>query len=386
MEDNLKILKMKLSDTKIKQDLFKKKLEETLKKKINLGITNKSIGFIQSTINFFKSEFFKFMYKYLFFLVIFTLCFYVIYSINNSTNNKVIIYENKVFHYLVIFLIIIFINDIFQTPQENIFRFIILIILSLIASYNSIKLINKVNTTPFLKSLIVIASCIIITLITLTIFYLVFKRNNQFSSYNLMNEFNKTIGKNYVFMIFIYIYILFYSAVYNLLNKNTNLTDILCPTITGTVLLLFVFSFFIFIAIKIKLINKIQILNSFIAFISIFIFIVLLNLYIFLNCLNNVCIEHTDEIHNSTTERLTLLIFFALFIILWLDDTRTWHQLGSIFFIIASVIMILTMFYYSTIYPNISVLSFWLFIEWMIIIFRQKDNSKNSFHYSFMNV
>ena len=65
MEDNLKILKMKLSDTKIKQDLFKKKLEETLKKKINLGITNKSIGFIQSTINFFKSEFFKFMYKYL---------------------------------------------------------------------------------------------------------------------------------------------------------------------------------------------------------------------------------------------------------------------------------------------------------------------------------
>ena len=235
MEDNLKILKMKLSDTKIKQDLFKKKLEETLKKKINLGITNKSIGFIQSTINFFKSEFFKFMYKYLFFLVIFTLCFYVIYSINNSTNNKVIIYENKVFHYLVIFLIIIFINDIFQTPQENIFRFIILIILSLIASYNSIKLINKVNTTPFLKSLIVIASCIIITLITLTIFYLVFKRNNQFSSYNLMNEFNKTIGKNYVFMIFIYIYILFYSAVYNLLNKNTNLTDILCPTITGTV-------------------------------------------------------------------------------------------------------------------------------------------------------
>ena len=390
MEENLKILKMRLSDTKNKKENLKKNLEELLKKKsktmTDLGITNGSSGFIQTTINFFKSEFFNFMYKYLFFLVIFTLCFYVLNNVDKSTNIKLIIYENKIFHYLVIFFIIIFMNDIFQTPQENIFKFIILILLSLVASYYSIKLVDKANTTHFLKGLLVIASCIIIAIISLILFYYIFKKTNPFSSYNLMKEFNKTLSKNYKFMIFIFIYILFYYKVYHVFNRNTRLSDILCPTITGTVLLFFVFCYFIFIAIKIKLLNQLQILNSFIAFISILIFIVILNLFIFINSLENICTEPNEEVHNLTTERLTLLIFLALFIILWLDDTRTWHQIGSIFFIIASVIMMLTMFYYSTIYPSISLLSFWLFIEWMIIVFRQKDNSKNSFHYSFMSV
>jgi phosphatidylglycerophosphate synthase len=136
-----------------------------------------------------------------------------------------------------------------------------------------------------------------------------------------------------------------------------------------------------------KIINKIQILNSFIALLSIVFFIVILKLYIFLTSLNTVCTVPNQVAENSNnTGKITILILFSLFIILWLDDTRTWHQLGSILFIIATVVTLVSMFYYSTIYPSLSILSFWLFIEWMIIMFRQKENSKNSFHYSFMNV
>ena len=83
---------------------------------------------------------------------------------------------------------------------------------------------------------------------------------------------------------------------------------------------------------------------------------------------------------------VTLLIIASIFTILWLDDTRNWKQIGSIFFVVVSIITLYCMFYYSVAYPSTGMMSFWLFIEWLIIVFYRKENSKNSIHYSFMKV
>jgi hypothetical protein len=393
MEDKFNILKLKEALYNEKQKNYEERLKKAISVKsrleIDFGRKDKQIGFKQSIINFFKSEYFEFMMKYLFFMIVFTLCFYVLFHINNNTDNKVILYETKIFYYAVVFLILIIINDLIEVPQENLFYFVLLIFLSLVSCYYAIELLNKYNHSSFnKKGLLVIGSSAIIGIITIIIFSVGFKLRNKFSAYNLMHSFNKAISKNLAFIIFILIYVYFYHIVYRISNWKNKLSDILSPTILGSVLLFFVFCFFVFIAIKMKIINKIQILNSFIAFLSIVFFIGILNLYIFTNSLNSVCVQPvSNKVDNSNnTERLNILIFISLFIILWLRDTRTWHQIGSILFILASCIALLTMFYYSTIYPSIALLSFWLFIEWMIIIFNNKENSKNSFHHSFMNV
>jgi hypothetical protein len=403
MEDNLKILKLQKDFFVDKKKYFEDKIKNLSDKKLKLeidgGIKTPNIGFKQSIINFFKSEFFGFIKRYLFFMILFTLCFYILFHVNSTTKNNMIITENKIFFYLVVIFIMIIINDLMEINQEYLFKFTFLILISLIISYYAMTYIYKLNinhnndkNTRYseygIKGIIVTLSTIFISIITIIIFYFQFKKKHDFASFNLMNSFNKAINKNYIFVIFIFIYVYFYSRIYYHLSWNNSLTDIICPTVLGSVLLFFLFCFFIFMALKMKIINQLQILNSFIAFYSILFFIIISNLYIFTNSLNSVCTEATHETieQSNNSERLILLIIFALIIILWLDDSRDWHQIGSIFFIIATIITLLTMFYYSTIYPTISIPAFWLFIEWMIIIFRRKENSKNSFHYSFMNV
>jgi hypothetical protein len=102
-----------------------------------------------------------------------------------------------------------------------------------------------------------------------------------------------------------------------------------------------------------------------------------------MNSLSTIC--HTDNPDQSNNKEIVIiLMFISIFIILWLRDSRNWHRNGSIAFIFASIITFYTMFYYSIYHPNISLLSLWLFIEWLIIFFKKKENSKNSIHFSFM--
>ena len=79
-------------------------------------------------------------------------------------------------------------------------------------------------------------------------------------------------------------------------------------------------------------------------------------------------------------------IKISIFIILWYDDSRNWHALGSLLFIIATIFGLYCFFYYSMSHPNLTLLGLWFFIEWLIIIFYRKQNSKNAIHFSFMQI
>jgi len=49
-------------------------------------------------------------------------------------------------------------------------------------------------------------------------------------------------------------------------------------------------------------------------------------------------------------------------------------------YIIISIITFASLFYYSTKYPSTGFISLWLFIEWIILWFKNGHNAKNSFH------
>lgn len=169
-----------------------------------------------------------------------------------------------------------------------------------------------------------------------------------------------------------------------MLDYNTNLSTILQPAILGILLIFFIFCMIIYISLKMKLINKNQILNTFLALTSILSFLGLMVLYTFMSSLSTICIDSNDKSTESKNENISILIIIAIIFILWYDDERNWHQIGSILFILITIFTFYVMFIYSVNHPSIGLLSLWLFIEWCIILFKRKENIKNSWHYSFM--
>lgn len=348
-------------------------------------------GLLQTIKNVLNSSYFIFIKNYLYFIIIFTICFYTLIYISNTTKNNIIQIETKIFIYLLIIFLFVVINDIISSPQEDLTKFIIIILFSLLIIYVSFYIIDKYYSNEGYLSRIykILGISIIVFIIFTIIIYFQFQQKDANKAYNLYQTFNIGINKNYYFMLFVTLYIFIYKIIDYYTNWNSNLSDILSPTILGGFLLFFIFCILIFMSLKMKIINNKQILNSLLAFLGITIFLGFVYLFIFMKSLNTICTDKTDnqngdEKNDSKKEIIINLIIISLIIILWLDDSRNWHQMGSLLFIFATIITFLGMFYYSRLYPSTSLLSFWLFIEWIIIIFRRRENSKNSIHYSFM--
>lgn len=376
-----------------KQIIDEKILEKSKKSYIPLdnnlsGGINTNGGLIQKIKNFFNSNYYIFMKNYLYFIILFSITFYILLYISNTSKNSIIIGETKIFFYLLIIFLFIVINDIMSTPQEDLNKFILLILLSLIIIYICGYFINKYYSNEgfndrFKKILLII---IFVFIIFSIIIYFEYQRKNPNIAYNLYQNFNSGFNKNFNFLIFFTFYIFIYKLVDYYTNWNSELTNILSPTILGGFLLFFIFCILIFLALKMKIINNRQILNSFLALFAITILLGFVYVYIFMKSLNTICEEGKEYSQENEwkIEILINLIIISIIIILWLDDSRNWHQMGSLLFVFATIIMFISMFYYSSIYPSISLLSFWLFIEWIIILYRRKENTKNSMHFSFM--
>lgn len=332
---------------------------------------------------FMKTDLYYFIKNYLYFIVMFCIIFYIILYINHTTKNNIVIIETKIFMYLGISFLFIIISDILETPLESLKKFLLIIILSLILVYISNYLIEYYYKNNNFNTKIILALTISLVISLISIIYI----NYTFDSKNksqLFNCFNYGVNKNFNFLMFLTIYLYIYKYIFSIFNTNTNLSDIITPSILGILLIFFLFCLIIYICLKLKIINRIQILNSYIALLAIFTFLSISCIHIFMSSLSTICTTNETIANIDEQERVCLLLFISIMIILWLDDTRNWHQIGSILFLIITVFTLYCIFYYATLHPSTSLLSTWLFIEWLIIIFYKKENSKNSLHYSFM--
>jgi phosphatidylglycerophosphate synthase len=136
-----------------------------------------------------------------------------------------------------------------------------------------------------------------------------------------------------------------------------------------------------------KLINKKEILNTFIALLTIIFFLGILYFYVLMSSLKTFCSkDNLDKKSMNEGERVFIGIIISIIIILWYDDSRNWHQIGSILFILVTIFAFYCMFYYSVSHPSFATISMYFFVEWLILFFYRKENSKNAIHFSFMTV
>ena len=349
---------------------------------------SEKISALNTIKNFFKTDFYFFIKNYLYFIVLFTICFYILLYVNKNAKSKSELVITKIFFYLLIIFLFMIISDILETPLELQQKFILIIFSSLIFTYIINLLIEHFyKDKSFYSNLLrVFVGSLIIYVSTVISVYFTFQKKNADIAMNLYNSFNYAIGKNLSFLIFIFIYLFVYQTSFmNLTKLNSSLSSIICPAVLGFLLILFIFIFIIYIANKMKIINKFQYLNTFIALSAIFVFLSLNYAHIFLSSLSTICKEKVNTQSVDNEERYSILLLISIFIILWYDDTRNWHTQGSILFVLASLFGLYCMFYYSTKHPSLGLLSFWFFIEWIIIIFYKKQNSRNSLHFSFMD-
>lgn len=343
-------------------------------------------SFMEKIHEFIKSDFYFFIKYYLYFIILFSIIFYILLYINHNTTNGIVIVETKVFFYIGIFFLFLIINDILDTPLESLKQFLLIIMISLIFVYIVNYLIEYYYKDKrfFHKILIAISLTLVIFILTVIYIYFTFEKNTKDIASKIFSAFNYGVNKNLNFLIFLTIYLYIYKHYFDAYNLNTNLTDILSSSILGIMLIFFIFCLIIYVCLKLKIINRVQVLNSFIALSAIFIYLSLICIKIFMSSLTTICTTSETESSQHEQEKVILLILGSIFAVLWLDDTRNWHQIGSIIFVIITLFTFFCLFYYAKIHPGTWLLSLWLFIEWLILIFYKKENSKNSLHYSFM--
>jgi len=224
-----------LKNIYIQNNLYKLIGGEEVKKSFFQGIK-------EGISTFQKSDFYIFFKNYFYFVILFTLCFYVILYVNSNTKNKTIIVETKVFFYICIMLLFIIVNDILETPLESLQPFLLSIIYSLIFIYAFSHIITYYykGELYFSKFKLIMITSLIIFLSTSTYLYYSYQVKNPKLAIELFSSFTYSLNKNFTFLAFLTIYLIIYRSVFISLDWNSNLTDILAPTVLGGLLIFFV--------------------------------------------------------------------------------------------------------------------------------------------------
>jgi len=371
---------------------------------------------ISKFTKFKSSEFFNFIKKFFYFIVLISICFYLVIYIRNNTQNNTILIESKVMFYMIIIFLYFIISDILETPQESMKKFLLIIILSVIISYFcNYYIITKYNLnaniqmdsskigdqklnqeisdkanqlvseeiTYYRKLLISFLVTTGIFLITSIVIFFTFNNENLFVQSKLYETFCNAINKNQNYLIFFAIYFFIITQIFRIYNINTHLTDILNPCIIGGFLIFFIFCFIIFLCAKYKIISNTQYLNTFIILSSLLVYFIIYGVYVFMGSLNEICTINEDQNKLYMEEIYNILVILSILIILWYDDSREWKWIGYFLFLVVSIFNLVSFFYLNNLFPNSSLITYWLMIEWLIILFSKRE-SKNSMHYVFM--
>jgi len=337
-----------------------------------------------------SSEYKEFFWNYLYYFIFLSICFYILFKLMKKSNNGTVNLELKIMLYIIIAYIFMVIFDIMAEPEKCIDRFFYLLLFTILMTILITYLI--IHFYPecgyLLKMLMIIAFIIILVLVVCGAIYYLFEVScTDNTNHVIYDLFNKSYKNNSSFLIFMIILLWIFNALFDSFSGDTNLSDFITPCILGTVMILFIFSFIIYLCEKLGVIRKAEYLNTFIVLSSLAFFLLIVLLYFFIDSIYTICKNNRDDRPKDTTgniEGISILTIVVIFMILWYDDSRNWHQSGYILFILITLYMAFIVFNYSPKHPEIGLLSTWLFIEWLILISYRSTDSKNSFNYAFM--
>ena len=238
----------------------KDKVTTYFKKSETKNDIQKEKGFFQKIKDFFKTDFYFFFKNYLYFIVLFSICFYLLLYVNNSSRNKTEIVITKIFFYLMIVFLFVIINDILETPLEYQKKFIMILIFSLITTYIVSHIVEYFfgKRTFYSKLYMIFIATIVVFIINIITIYLTFYRDDNSKANKLFSNFNGAVRNNLFFLIFAFIIIVIYNTVYRFFHYwNPNLSDIISASLLGNIHI-FQFYFIIYLAYKMKIINKMK--------------------------------------------------------------------------------------------------------------------------------
>lgn len=329
-----------------------------------------------------KSYYGSFIQKLLFSITFFSTCLYLIMENLRSTNIPLVIMKTKIIFYLLIGILFYFISDILRTQEDFSKKIVGIILFCIFISYISNYFLEKYFKGHFYyKILIVLGITIAVLIISLILVHFIINKQNY--DYGDINDvFDASFKKNLYYFIFYFVLLIIYTFILYFFSYPSSKNQILQPALLGLFLMIFLFSFIIYICKNIGLINGYQYLDTFIVLLSIFIICGYIYFYLLLKSISTVCSDDKkkeESVKNmNEAETVINIMLVALFGVLWIGDSKIWNQFEYLIFIIATIISFAGLFYYSTKYPSTGVISLWLFVEWVILCFKNGNNAKNS--------
>lgn len=338
---------------------------------------------------------------FIFVIVFISISFSYLIHIQINNQNPILQNENNIL-FLILFLLIGFLmkNIISSNPQSQIsMRFVgflfVLFILLYVSNYiidwfftekkiktskkDKVDLDDKIRNEwkKFITLLLLTLSLTFFSLLILP--YLI---PNIFSITHsiqqvLQSDLYYFIGFFFLFFIYRYLFGIFYTR-----NAKSSL---FLPTLLGIPVLLSIFLFVVYVGSKLKIIHWKNYMTTMIVLMILTSLFFYIWLYIFMDSVSDLCkAKKTKEeikYENSWIGRyLSTFLLIGIVGMLWIIDAKRWSRMECIFYIIVSVLLFTSFSTLSTKYPNSSLLSMWLFIEWVLVTYHNWINVKGSFH------
>lgn len=377
--------------------------EPTIEEKITKQTTvKKAIGYIQKIKNYFSKPLPKFTLCYVLVLTITSITIYLTCIMIDTSVSVIVEYLMIIMQYSYIFIIAYAFMQMFSSEVENMKYFIGFIIITFLLMYIVVKAIQddkdgklegSTNTGTIINKSLVIFSVstgfgmLISSMIKL---YKKVKPEKYNKVEELINAFSDKMMSTSVaaFGTFFWIAFIIFPF-HNLLSTMDFLGKILSPLVIGYLVILFLIVFILYIAKRLKLITKIS-LNGMISVTSIVILFVFVYWYIFISSFNTACKDLQNGNQPENKEKaalqryLTMGIIASIIYIVIYDDVKKWRRNGSILFVAVTIFLIYCLAYYWSMFPKLSIFVIWFFIEWVILLFRRKENCKMAFNNIFM--
>jgi len=337
-----------------------------------------------------------FISSFLLFFVFFTLCFYFLIQIHKKNQNPMIENENNFMFFILIFLIGFFFKS-FITYQSSIqhqsyaSKFCLWIFVLFILQYGILYLIENYYkpsnqekddiSSIFNLDQIKKYSFVILSSIGLcTLFMIIYPYQNK----DFYQTFIQVFQEEKIYYLLFFLLYFLYRFLFGLFYTKSAKTSLFLPGLLGVFMIISIFLFVIYMGTKFKIINWKNHFTTFLVLMMLFSFFIYVWLYMFMDNLNSICknkkINETTKTKNFLSKYISPLLIISIFIMLWLVDSKKWSRIESIFYILITILLFSSFSFISTNYPDSSLLSLWLMIEWFITTYYNWLNVSNSFH------
>ncbi len=350
------------------------------------------------------TEFFKlteFRNYFIFFIVFISIASFYFVHIQHINKNKMISHQNLAILFIVLGLIGILSKHIISLSNSSSSIYFIGIIFSIfiiqtilnyaIEYFYKLEKEKKESKTLYkMEEDIIKSSFVLLSSIGLACIGLYFMPNYVNTQSDVPSIFTNSMNQDKWFYGFFFLFMIIYRYLFSFFYSNNVKSSLFVPSMIGIPVLIMIFGFIIYIGRTLKMIGWKNYLTTFVVLgilLSLFFY---MWIYIFMDSVSEICKNKPSKEEEKRDKSfigkyLPPILLLAIFMMLWIHDSKKWNRLEAIIYLIISIILITSSSTLSTNYPASSLLVSWLGVEWILVTYYNWLNVKISFHTIFSN-